>query len=281
MTYSLREMQSSDLTAGLMLSKLAGWNQTLPDWELLFSQESGNNWVAEVEGVLVGTAMTVNYQQKFEWVGMVLVHPDYRRVGIGRQLMQNIIIHAKASCLLLDASEMGTPLYLKLGFHPVSSLDRWIKPQSQGLESNSNTKEYEILTIDNISAISDFDKSYLDINRMDLLRNILYRGRGWMSIKDGEISGYILQRPGERFLQFGPLVADDEIIADDLLRHAILHAHGQAQCIDLFSEATLLSQTLVKAGFIRNRKFIRMQHQCSTPYLQTKNYYSILDPAMT
>jgi hypothetical protein len=62
------------------------------------------------------------------WIGMVLVHPDYRRRGIGRELLAKCVEHLKARrvrCIKLDATPQGRPGYEKLGFKEEWTLRRW------------------------------------------------------------------------------------------------------------------------------------------------------------
>jgi ribosomal protein S18 acetylase RimI-like enzyme len=59
---------------------------------------------------------------------MVLVHPDHRRQGIGRALLEHALGHLEASAagvIELDASAEGRPLYASLGFESEWPLSRW------------------------------------------------------------------------------------------------------------------------------------------------------------
>jgi len=58
------------------------------------------------------------------YVSSVYTAPAYRRQGIARRLMENLMTRAREmgmSRLILNASTMGRPLYLDLGFTPPSS----------------------------------------------------------------------------------------------------------------------------------------------------------------
>ena len=77
-----RFMQPSDIEAGLVLCRKAGWNQVEKDWKLFLESNPEGCWVALSKNRLVGTVATIRYQHHFSWIGMVLVHPDFRRHGI-------------------------------------------------------------------------------------------------------------------------------------------------------------------------------------------------------
>ncbi len=60
------------------------------------------------------------------YVSSVYTKPEYRRQGIARHLMENLMARAREmgmSRLILNASEMGRPLYLDLGFVPSRGLE--------------------------------------------------------------------------------------------------------------------------------------------------------------
>src|SRR2546426_12200613 len=84
----LRVMTIPDIPAGMRLKEIAGWNQTPADWERFLSASPEGCFVTEVEGRVVGTATTINYEDRFAWIGMVLVDPDYRGRGIGTRLLE-------------------------------------------------------------------------------------------------------------------------------------------------------------------------------------------------
>ena len=87
----------------------------------------------EDDGKIVGTAATLSYENRFAWIGMVLVDPDYRNRGIGTSLLQRTIEYLDAAgipTLKLDATPAGKPLYEKLGFVSEYEIDRWILKRS-------------------------------------------------------------------------------------------------------------------------------------------------------
>ncbi|WP_373284612.1 GNAT family N-acetyltransferase [Kroppenstedtia guangzhouensis] len=47
---------------------------------------------------------------------MVMVHPGYRRIGLGRQMTLHALKVAANAPVMLVATEKGKPLYEKLGF---------------------------------------------------------------------------------------------------------------------------------------------------------------------
>jgi ribosomal protein S18 acetylase RimI-like enzyme len=124
----VRTMLPADLPFADSLRALVGWNQTLADWQRFLRMEPQGCFLAEWDGAPVGTATTIVYGQDLAWIGMVLVHPEYRRRGIGGGLLLRCIQHLQARgvrCIKLDATPQGRPVYEKLGFRDEWTLRRW------------------------------------------------------------------------------------------------------------------------------------------------------------
>jgi len=78
MPVEYRDLTPDDIPAGLRLCRIAGWNQLAPDWELFLRLSPRGCRAAVQNGKVVGTVTTVNYENRFAWVGMVLVDPETR-----------------------------------------------------------------------------------------------------------------------------------------------------------------------------------------------------------
>jgi ribosomal protein S18 acetylase RimI-like enzyme len=124
----VRPMLRTDLPFADSLRALAGWNQTLADWRRFLRMRPQGCFLAQWNGARAGTAATLVYGSDLAWIGMVLVHPECRRRGIGRGLLLKCIEHLQASgvrCIKLDATPEGRPVYENLGFKEEWTLRRW------------------------------------------------------------------------------------------------------------------------------------------------------------
>ena len=123
----IRLIQKTDFVFADSLRALAGWNQTKDDWMRFLNHQPDGCFIAEWDGQPVGTATTTIYEDKVAWIGMVLVHPDARRRGIGRALLEHCIAFLKprVACIKLDATPLGKTLYDTLGFKDEWTLQRW------------------------------------------------------------------------------------------------------------------------------------------------------------
>src|SRR5215510_8173248 len=115
----VRCLTQADLPFADSVRATAGWNQTRRDWERFLALEPNGCFLAEWNGAPAGTATTTVYGTELAWIGMVLVHPDYRRRGIGRALLEHCIEHLRereVRCIKLDATPAGKKVYDGLGF---------------------------------------------------------------------------------------------------------------------------------------------------------------------
>ena len=126
-TVHIRVMKNEDREFGLRLSRQARWNQTEADWLRLLHFEPKGCFVAELDGSPVGTTTTC-FLGQVAWMAMVLVDKNHRRRGIGTHLLRHALEYLdsrQAPTICLDATQLGRPVYEKLGFVPEYELARY------------------------------------------------------------------------------------------------------------------------------------------------------------
>lgn len=84
--------------------------------------------LAEEDGMCVGTGIIFYYDSvpsvfnitgKNAYITSMYVQPEYRRIGIAQKILYKLIKAAyekEYKIIMLNASEMGKPLYKKMGF---------------------------------------------------------------------------------------------------------------------------------------------------------------------
>src|SRR5579863_3423197 len=125
-----RCLTPADLPGAVDLSTLAGWNQTADDWAMLLDLAPQSCFLIEVEGRVAATCTLVCYGVRLAWLGMVLTRPEHRGRGFARALVQTALDFADrrgVRSVLLDATDMGRPVYRKLGFRDQQDIERWTR----------------------------------------------------------------------------------------------------------------------------------------------------------
>lgn len=202
MPAALRVLTADDLGFAHSLSRLACWNQTWSDWKRFLSLAPDGCFLAEKGGLAAGTATTTSYGTDLAWIGMVLVHPDFRRQGIGTTLLEGAIRHLReercVTCIGLDATPEGRPLYEGLGFRAVWGLRRWVREATEEPEKAA----------ENDGSFSDrhfeLDRAVFGADRCELLQSLAAGSFLTVFREDGSF-GFC--REGERANYLGPVTA--------------------------------------------------------------------------
>src|SRR5512143_376832 len=111
-------LETSHIPFVMRLNEAAGWNQTEKDWTRVISVEPEGGFALFTDGVLASTATAVCFGRSLAWIGMVLTDPAFRGRGYARRLMEHALEflgRRGMEWIKLDATDMGRPLYLKLG----------------------------------------------------------------------------------------------------------------------------------------------------------------------
>lgn len=255
----LRLMSPQGIALGMRLKSLAGWNQLASDWELLLNVGDKGNFVALYHGKEAGTVITLPYQHRFSWIGMVLVDPAFRGLGIGTTLLNKAIACAKGKgTIRLDATPQGKKLYETLGFQTERELVRMERPASKELLPPS--QNCKIVSIDLLHQLVKADTAVFGANRGKVLNHLFHHAPQYAFYieKKGIVTGYCLGRSGSNFEQIGPIIAENQHDARALLLTAMVSCYHKPVIVDVLTENTPWLDILESLEFKIQRPLIRM-----------------------
>jgi GNAT superfamily N-acetyltransferase len=117
----IRRLGPDDLRRCVALSVDRGWSPERAKWSLLLGcgEAFGVDAPEGSGGRLAGAVVLTRWGADLASVGMMLVATRYARRGLGRALMEHLLAEAGDATVTLFATDMGRPLYEKLGFLPV------------------------------------------------------------------------------------------------------------------------------------------------------------------
>lgn len=255
---TLRTLTIKDIPEALTLSRYASWNQLEHDWQTILEINPEGSLAAVKENHVVGTASTIRYSIGFSFIGMVLVHPQHQKQGIGKMLLDAAMELLKNEKIIkLDATAQGRELYLKLGFKDECSLSRLVY---SGASPETEDNNIIRLNDDCLDGIIDMDAAAFDGDRYIMLKNILRRNGGFAYVAKGDdrLKGYCLGRKGYHMNQVGPLIAEDQATAQMLINNFLSKCNDRPVAIDVFEDNKDWKKWLIKIGFKEQRSFIRM-----------------------
>jgi GNAT superfamily N-acetyltransferase len=201
-------MSHGDIPDALRLCRASNWNQLADDWRIFLDR--GGAFVAVEAGAIVGSVAHLPFDS-FTWLSMMLVDPAARRSGIGTRLMETCLDAIGDTCVRLDATPFGEPLYRRFGFLDECPLQR---ARTEG--SGALFPDARPITAADLPEIVARDREVFAADRGALLADLLRRAPDLAWRTDG---AYCFGRPGHIRPQIGPLVAFDATAARRLLGH--------------------------------------------------------------
>jgi GNAT superfamily N-acetyltransferase len=251
-------MTISDIPVGMSLKEKAGWNQLEADWRRLLDLQPDGCFLAESDGVPVGTVTTCRFGS-VAWIAMMLVDEAHRRRGIGRALMTRALEELDSRgvrSVRLDATPRGRPMYESLGFVEEATLNRFrgILPPADGTPGLP-----EVRPIEELDGVIALDREVTVTDRGRLLRRLAAEHRGSLRVietRDG-IEGFLMARPGSTARQIGPCIAGGRagllLLADARSRYA-----GQAVLLDIPASNVSAAGLVGSWGLRAERQLVRM-----------------------
>jgi GNAT superfamily N-acetyltransferase len=279
----IRKLNSADLAWADSLRVAAGWNQTIEDWQIFLLLDSEGCFVAEWHGRPAGTATTIRYGRELAWIGMLLVHPEFRRRGLGRALLGACLDYLHGcgvACVKLDATPAGSPLYESFGLRREWSLARWRREGDQApiRVPSRNVQPCESELDESVLAL---DRRAFGVSRRNLLVQLRSRGITPMVVSDSRVAvgGYGLTRAGSQAQYLGPVVARSPQKGEALIL-ALLDRAGPGPVIwDLPDDNEAARRLAVRLGFKTERPLIRMFLGDNTQPGDPGRQFAIADPA--
>jgi len=214
----VRPIEAEHAEAVWPLSIEAGWNQNVQDWRFMLGAGRGFGLTGP-DGQWQASSLVLPLGQRLAWISMVLVTKNSRRGGVGTGLLKRCIAEVRdvGAVAGLDATELGRPIYLPLGFHDLYSIRRWhLDAAKGGPTAPPQGIEIRPASVGDLSKLATYDRPLSGMERPTILAHLLLRqpGLAWIAqTPSGAITGYALGREGRIATSIGPVIADSESIA--------------------------------------------------------------------
>ncbi len=224
--------------------------------------------IAERDGAMVGVG-GITAMGSVGYIGLVGTAPAAQRQGIATALMRALMAvgeGAGCTCLLLDASNAGKPLYERLGFETVDTVTVWRREadSSTGLSGDKFADEQGIAllpyTQESVAQVAAFDASGYGAGRERVVASFLADDPALVRLaRDtaGVIQGYlILQADGDAI---GPWLATSPSAARALLAWALSFAGAHTLITQTPGANQDGAELLTDAGFTPIRSLTHMR----------------------
>jgi GNAT superfamily N-acetyltransferase len=275
----IRLLTEEHISAGMRLTRLAGWNQTESDWRRVLKHDPQGCFVAYLDNRVVGTSTSTVYGEDLAWIGMVLVDPVYRRRGVATQLMEVTIRNLPSrgvKTIKLDATPAGRPVYAALGFTEETRIERWM-----GTARAAGKTDFPIWRPELRQKVMALDRRAFGAERAALFDSLVLDSSVMpltISAPDGELQGYALARRGRLACYIGPVIATDRHTAVSLLDGIFEQLNGRDVFIDINTRFETGAQIVSARGFVKQREFIRMRFGPDNRSETSKLIFAIAGP---
>lgn len=224
------------------LSGAVHWPHRPADIQL--AMELGHASIARMDGSrgVAGIAVWWAYGVGLARIGLVIVSPEHQGRGIGRRLMEQLLREAGPRTFMLLTTEVGRPLYQRLGFRVVGETQR-----HQGVYAQQPTVDPRIrpATRDDHEAMVELDAGAMGADRTALLKRLFETGRTLVISHEGQATGYAVEHTFGLGAVVGPIVAASE--PDAVALFSAIAPPGFVR-VDRPMSAVLLGRHLIQCG---------------------------------
>jgi len=213
-----------------------GWNPGSNDAFAFYDADPDGFYGYSLDGELIGGGAVVSYGGRFGFMGLFIVRPEYRSLGIGKKLWY------QRRDLLLSRLQPGAPIgmdgvvamqpfYAKGGFTMQFRSERH---QRMG-EQFTLEPSIKVYHDDFFAQICRYDSDCFGFSRPQFLKAWLEMDNAisFVFCENQKIRGVANLRKVNPGHKIGPLFADTPVIAEALYRACLSAAHGEMVFLDI------------------------------------------------
>ena len=216
--------------------------------------------MAERDGKVIGTVAGLRYGDRFSWLSMVLVAPAERGKGIGTQMLQEGLAMLREDCVRLDATALGRPIYARSGFVDEYGITRMSAAVNASAFADAPLRA-RLMRQEDLPSVFCYDQAVFGADRSRLLGKLFQHApaSAWIAGTLRDLQGYCFGRRGFLYQQLGPIVAQDQQVAADLISACLKSQGGKSFIVDSPDFHPVWLSWLRERGFSPARSFMRMR----------------------
>lgn len=250
----MQQLDATDVPGLLALSEAVAWDYDPAEFKTALAAGTLVGCKGP-DGVLQACAGLFPYGRRLCSLGMVIVHPSCQGQGLGRLVTRVCMDRAAGRPTILAATDLGRPLYERLGFQVVDSLHKLIATRFVDVGAgvppgwriaNGSPPDFAALVALDAEALGEARPAWLRARMAQVVDHV------WLIDSNGRLGGFALgiQTPAVRVI--GPVVAPDAGTAQALVA-ALGRRHPGPLRIDIPSVRHELVAAVGRLGFALNR----------------------------
>jgi hypothetical protein len=205
--FNIRIMTKDDLKIALSWAEVEGWNPGINDVDNFYVADEKGFLIGELDGIPISCISVVRYNEKFNFIGIYIVKPEYRHQGYGIKTWHSAFELIPNQDASLDAVLQQVENYQKFGFKPSHSHLRYRGTITEGKISDT------VIDLDqvNFEELCNYDSQYFPAYRPKFLKTWINQpnGKSYGIIENGKIKGYGVIRKAVEGFKIAPLFAEN------------------------------------------------------------------------
>lgn len=233
---TLRPMTRPELDTLMAWAAQEGWNPGLHDADIFWHTDPDGFIAVERAGTLLGGGAIIAYEGHFGFMGLFIVHPDYRGQRLGDRLWQYrkqrlLARLTTPACIGMDGVFAMQAYYARGGFQ---FFTRDLRFEGVGFQATPAAHLVPLSTLP-LAQVLAYDAAHFPAPRPRFLAAWISQpdSRALGALHDGALCGYGVARTCRRGVKIGPLFANDPATADALFTALGDYAPGAPLFLDV------------------------------------------------
>lgn len=226
----IRNMRREEVDLALDWAAREGWNPGIHDAEPFFLADPRGFFIGEVDGETAATGSLVRYPGEMSFAGFLIVRPDLRGQGFGRQMLDHLMGIGKKRNVGGDGVPEMVSTYLRKGF----AFAHW-NHRYAGLGGGRCPKGLTPAGDVDPEELKHYDAEIFGADRCAFITSFLAQ-KGTISlvvVASHGIKGFGAIRPCRTGHKIGPLFADDRRTAESILHGLVSTVPGKEYFLDV------------------------------------------------
>jgi ribosomal protein S18 acetylase RimI-like enzyme len=214
--YRVTLMSAQEVGTAIRWAEAEGWNPGLHDATAFYAADPGGFLAGQFHGETVATLSAVKYAEDFGFIGLYIVQPAYRGRGFGYALWEHALASLAGRNVGLDGVLAQQDNYRRSGFRFAHRNIRYA-----GRTRNHHAPSPRAVPARQVgfSDLAASDRAMFPAERDHFLRHWIGQDAShtWVIADGSRLLGYGTVRACRQGFKIGPLNADDEGVAAELL----------------------------------------------------------------
>lgn len=215
--FVIRPMQPHELDLAIAWAATEGWNPGLNDAGVFYAADPQGFFIGLLDGKPIATVSGVRYGERYGFIGLFIVLPEYREKTYGWRIGQAALSRLAGRTIGIDGVVAHQPSYQRMGF---VYAHRNVRYQGQtGAVHAADVPGLVSLADRSLDEILAYDRQCFPEVRSGFLQRWIEQpgahALGWLH--QGRLAGYAVARPCREGFKIGPLFADSPTGAEALL----------------------------------------------------------------